>query len=355
VYAPHVKFINCVFHDNGHGIWDKQDMTEVHGCLFFYNGNNKREHALYTGNREGTKYITDNVVFAQGGYGILAHSDSAKSAQRGLHIEGNVCFDNGAITGDDQASGNLQVGGVEGVPAERIVVRNNFIYVSPGAAASKSNGLRLGFEDRGNVDLRLLDNYVVARRPLRVWWWQRVECAGNTILADGEACELLTPEGTDPARYLWDYNTYFIAGRDGPSFVSNSKEYSFARWRQGVGLDANSRYVWAPSGVPEATRVFVRPNRYEAGRAHIVVFNRGARERVEVSLGGLLARGQAFEIRDAQNYYAGPVLRAVYNGGPVSLPLKPGEPARPTGRVERTPSHTAPELAVFVLIPGGSE
>ncbi|HWS87556.1 MAG TPA: right-handed parallel beta-helix repeat-containing protein [Pyrinomonadaceae bacterium] len=349
VYAPHVKFINCVFHDNGHGVWDKQDMTEVHGSLFYYNGNNKREHALYTGNGEGTKYVTDNVVFAQGGYGILAHSDSAKSAQRGLHIEGNVCFNNGAITGDDQATGNLQVGGVEGVPAERVVVRNNFVYAAPGAAASKSNGMRLGFEDKNNVDLKLLDNYVVARRPLRVWWWRQVECAGNTIIADGEACELLTPEGAETSRYLWDFNTYLLAGRGGASFVGDSKEYGFAGWRQKVRLDVNSRYIATPPAGAEAPRVFVRPNRYEAGRAHIVVFNRGARERVEVDLGGLLAKGQGFEIRDAQNFRGAPVSRGVYNGGPISLPLQPGEVARPAGRVERAPTHTAPEFAVFVL------
>lgn len=353
LYAPHVKFINCVFHDNGHGIWDKQDMTEVHGCLFYYNGNNKREHAIYTGNSEGTKYITDNLVFAQGGYGILAHSDSPKSAQRGLHIEGNVCFNNGAITGDDQTTGNLQVGGVEGVPAERIVVKNNFVYAAPGAPASKSNGLRLGFEDRRNLDVRLLDNYLVARRPLRVWWWRRIECAGNTIIASGEACELLSPEGAEPPDYRWDYNTYLGAGGEPPSFVSNSKEYSFARWRQKVGLDANSRYAAdAPAG-GEGPRVFLRPNRYEAGRAHIVVFNRGAHERVAVDLGGLLSAGQQFEIRDAQNFHAAPVVRAVYDGGPVWLPLKLSETAAPVGRVEKAPLHTAPELAVFVLSPRG--
>lgn len=352
VYAPHVKFINCLFHDNGHGVWDKQDMTEVHGCLFFYNGNNKREHAVYTGNREGTKYITDNVVFAQGGYGILAHSDSGKSAQRGLHIEGNVCFNNGAITGDDQTTGNLQVGGVEGVSAERVVVKNNFVYAPPGPA-SKGNGLRLGFEDRDNADLRLLDNYVVARRPLRVWWWRRVECAGNTILSDGEACELLTPEGAEASQYLWDFNTYLAAAGGGSSFVSNSREYSFARWREKVGLDANSLYAAAPAGGAGDARVFLRPNRYEAGRAHVVVFNHDARERVEVELGGVLAKGQEFEIRDAQNFHAAPLVSAVYDGRPVSLPLRLAEVARPAGRVERAPSHTAPRFAVFVLGPRG--
>ena len=117
-----------IFHDNGHGIWDKEDMTEVHGCLFFFNGTNKREHALYIGNAVGTKFITDNILFAQGGYGILAHSDSSSSSQKGLHLEGNVSFNNGIITDDDQRTGNLQVGGVSGVSAERIVLKNNYIY-----------------------------------------------------------------------------------------------------------------------------------------------------------------------------------------------------------------------------------
>ena len=152
--CPNVKFINMIFHDNGHGIWDKEDMTEVHGCLFFYNGNNKREHALYIGNSAGTKYITDNIVFDQGGYGILAHSDSASSSQKGLHIEGNVSFNNGALTGDDQKTGNLQVGGVRGVSAERIVLKATTSYNPAANANNKNNGIRLGYEDMANKDLR---------------------------------------------------------------------------------------------------------------------------------------------------------------------------------------------------------
>ncbi|HEV2704442.1 MAG TPA: right-handed parallel beta-helix repeat-containing protein [Pyrinomonadaceae bacterium] len=353
IYAPHVKFINCVFHDNGHGIWDKQDMSEVHGCLFYYNGNNKREHALYVGNGEGTKFITDNVVFAQGGYGILAHSDSPKSTQRGLHIEGNACFANGAITDDDQTTGNIQVGGVSGVPAARIVVRNNFVYSPPESAASKSNGLKFGYEDKQNLDLKLLDNYVVARRPLRVWWWQRVECAGNSFITDDEACELLTPEGFEPSSYFWDFNSYTTTGGQGAAFVNNSKTYSFPRWRERTGLDAHSQYLVPLAGATAAIppRVFVRPNRYEPGRAHIIVFNRGARERVAVELAGILAPGQEFEIRDAQNFYGTPVARGVYDGSSISLPLHLRDVAQPVGRVEKAPRHTSPAFAVFVLLP----
>jgi hypothetical protein len=223
--------------------------------------------------------------------------------------------------------------------------------VSPGAAASKGNGIRLGFGDKNNLDLRLLDNYVVGRSALRVWWWRSVECAGNTIFSGGEACELLTPGGAQPADYLWDFNTYFGAsGGGGPSFVSDSKTYSFARWREKSGLDAHSRFSEAPARGADALRVFVRPNRYEAGRAHVVVFNWEGRERAEVELGGLVAPGQGFEIRDAQNFFGAPVARGRYDGKPVTLPLKLAAIASPVGRTEKNPPHTGPEFGVFIVI-----
>ena len=43
----------------------------------------------------GTKFITDNILFAQAGYGILAHSDSSSSSQQGLHWRGMSVFNNG--------------------------------------------------------------------------------------------------------------------------------------------------------------------------------------------------------------------------------------------------------------------
>ncbi|HEV2761355.1 MAG TPA: right-handed parallel beta-helix repeat-containing protein, partial [Pyrinomonadaceae bacterium] len=347
VYARGVKLVNMVFHDNGHGVWDKQDGTEISGCLFYYNGNNKREHALYVGNNAGTKLIADNILFSQGGYGILAHSNSTPGAQRGLHLEGNVAFNNGLLTADDQTTGNIQVGGVRGVPAERIHISNNYVYTSEGSAASKSNGIRLGYEDASNVDARLLDNYVVARAPFRVWWWRALEFQGNTVCSREETFELRLPEGANPAEYLWDFNTYFGASAGRPTFVRDSRAYDFARWRQATGFDAHSRFEQTRR--PSGTKVFVRPNRYEAGRAHVVVFNWDGRERVEADLGGVLKPGAEFEVLDAQNYFGGAVLRGRFDGSPVSLPLNLKRVAPPVGNVERAPAHTAPEFAVFVV------
>ena len=344
VYAPNVKFINMIFHDNGQGIWDKQDMTEVHGCLFFYNGNNKREHALYIGNAVGTKYITDNIVFDQGGYGILAHSDSSSSSQRGLHIEGNVSFNNGILTLDDQKTGNLQVGGVRGVAAERVVLKNNYIYNPVGNATNKNYGIRVGYEDTNNKDVKLLDNYIVSRVPLLIWWWQRVDFQGNTIYSEGESLDLKFSAGVDTSTYRWDFNTYLSPQ---PTFANDLAMSSFSRWRQKTGFDSHSQAV--ATRRPAGVQIFVRPNRYEAGRANIIVYNWDLSNQVAVDLSSLLSPGASFEIRDAQNYFGDPLVQTTYRGGPVALPMKLSRMALPVGNVERVPRHTAPEFAVFVL------
>jgi hypothetical protein len=345
VYAPNVKFINMIFHDNGQGIWDHQDMTEVHGCLFFYNGNNKREHGLYMGNAVGTKYITDNILFAQGGYGILAHSDSSSSSQKGLHLEGNVSFNNGSITNDDQKTGNLQVGGVSGVSAERIVLRNNYIYNTATNATSKNHGIRLGYEDNSNKDVSVLDNYVVSKVPFVVWWWQTVNFEGNTIYSTGgDVLELKRPAGVVSSNYRWDFNKYFATA---PSFSNENQTLGFRDWRRLTRLDSHSQT--ASNSRPNGVQIFVRPNRYEAGRANIVVYNWDLKDQVAVDVSSVLTIGNSFEIRDAQNYFAEPVLRGTYKGGPVLLPMKLSAITVPIGNVERFPRHTAPEFGVFVL------
>ena len=345
VYAPHVKFINMIFHDNGHGIWDKQDMTEVHGCLFFYNGTNKREHALYIGNSVGTKYITDNIIFAQGGYGLLAHSDSLSSSQKGLHLEGNVSFNNGIITNDDQKTGNLQVGGVSGVSAERIVLKSNYIYNTTTNATHKNNGIRLGYQDTANKDVTMLDNYVVSKAPLLIWWWQAVNFEGNTIYSTGgDLIELKWRAGALSSNYQWDFNKYFATS---PSFSNDNQTLSVRDWRQLTRLDSHSQI--ASTSRPNGVRIFVRPNRYEAGRANIVIYNWDLKDQVVVDVSSVVSIGSSYEIRDAQNYFGEPVLRGTYKGGPLLLPMKLTAVHVPVGNVERIPRHTTPEFGVFVL------
>jgi hypothetical protein len=353
VYASNVKFINMVFHDNGHGIWDKKDMTEIYGCLFYFNGNNKREHALYLGNTVGTKYIVDNIMFAQGGYGILGFSGAAPNTLNGFHIEGNVAFNNGILTLDDSTTGNIQVGGGMGVSVERLVVRDNYVYNTTSNAISKNCGIRLGYEDTANKDLQLLNNYIVSKVPLRVWWWQNIEAQGNTIYSKNYSTDLKIPSGVDPSVYYWDSNTYLSARKSGPIFLKDDVTYTFSSWKDATGLDRNSQVTQDASLRPTGVKTFLRPNRYEPKRGHLVVYNWDLRNWITVDLSSLgLEIGDTYSIYDVQNYFGGPVAQGTYDGYEVYLPLNLRETSQPIGNVERIPSHTAPEFAVFLVKEG---
>jgi hypothetical protein len=96
-------------------------------------------------------------------------------------------------------------------------------------------------------------------------------------------------------------------------------------------------------------RVFVRPNKHDPGRAHVIVHNWDRLPTVELDLSpARLASGERFELRDAQNIFAPPVASGRFGDGRVRVSLRSLEPAAPIGNVA-VPAHTAPEFAVFVL------
>ena len=94
----------------------------------------------------------------------------------------------------------------------------------------------------------------------------------------------------------------------------------------------------------------VRPNKYEKGRAHIIVlnFDKGSTVSVDLSNSGL-SGGQSYEIRDAQNFYGAPVVTGTYNGGSITLPMTQTAAAQMINYT--TPPHTSSEFGVFVVLP----
>ena len=113
----------------------------------------------------------------------------------------------------------------------------------------------------------------------------------------------------------------------------------------------SNTYGTTPSGV----FVGIRPNAYEAGRANIAVFNWGLSPTVQVNLSGVnLPIGTRFEVRDAQNFFAAPVVTGTYAGGPITLPMTGLTAAPPIGNAPIVPLHTAPQFGAFVLLPLGA-
>lgn len=101
---------------------------------------------------------------------------------------------------------------------------------------------------------------------------------------------------------------------------------------------------------PTGTKVFVRPNRFEAGRANVIVYNWSNAGSVSADLSAVLQVGDRYEIRNAQNFYAAPIASGTYAGGSVSIPIIPITPVLPIGRASTTPPSTGAEFGVYVVL-----
>src|SRR6185369_1822004 len=140
-----------------------------------------------------------------------------------------------------------------------------------------------------------------------------------------------------PLATAWNDNSYSRSSA-GVDFLGNSTEYGFYDWQNTTGYDNHSIYnAVNPSG----TKVFVRPNRYEAGRANIIVYNWDNLNEVTVNVSSAIATGAAYEVRNAQDFFAPPVLSGIFDGQPLVLPMTGLTVAIPNGPL-LTPPPTGP-------------
>jgi len=346
IYAANTKYINLTVRDNGHGfgLWNEEGGTEIYGCLVFNNGNNKKEHGIYGHNKAGTHLIRDNVIFNNAGYGLHLYANSTKSSVSGFTIEGNTVFNNGALMLEDQVADQILVGGVKGVPAERVSLSSNYVFNELDAPTSKNRGVRLGYEDTFNKDVKLIDNYIVSKVPLRILWWQTVEVRGNTIYSAGKNVEIREPV-SQPTRYIWESNVYLSRANQKPDFLLNGANVTFADWTAERRMDRNTRLV--PIDTEDA--VFVRPNKYERGRGVVAVFNWKRSSEIQIDLSSILRKGERYEIRDVQDPFGNPVAKGIFGFGSVTLPLTSKNVVVPIGKVERVPAHTGIEFGAFLV------
>lgn len=315
--GSHSKLVNSVVHDivgNGVGIWRKAVGSEVYGCLIYNNGwkapDRGHGHGIYQQSESPAdpQRILNNLVWQNLGGGIDPHGSGT---MRGFLISGNIVF---------------------------------------------RNTLNLGFYDTLH-DCLVIDNRVEgAIRTLFYKWVTGTVLRGNYVtenlqldlgadavvelnIARGAKVQLGAPLSE---AYRFDRNLY----RGGPLSLSDVDGElgvgGFEDW-QALGLDPKGLYL----GPFAEVDVFVHPNDYAPGRAHVAVFNWPRHASVEVDLAEVLEPGQAFEIRDAQNYFGGPVAVGEYDG-PIALPLELSERSLRNGL--GTPAHTGAEFGAFVVI-----
>jgi hypothetical protein len=297
--SNHIKLINLVIHDMpGQGIasYAPNSESEFYGNLIYYNGTNNFDHGVYAQNGDGQKRLVDNVVFHQSGWGLhLYGSDTARLDN--FTVEGNIVFENGSVR--NTRTTNILLGG--GQAAHSPVLRANYVYHSP--AFGDGTSLDFGYMawgagcDNGTV----VDGYYVSPYKALTYKGTNTTMTGNTFYGP-------------------------VLGTSAGQFPNNT----FTTTR------------------PSTNKVFMRKNQYEAGRANIVVFNWQLLDSVSVDVSSVLAVGDAYEVRNVQNFSGTPVLTGTYSGGPVSLPMTNLVSAKPANSAFPTPS-TGKEFNAFVL------
>ncbi len=339
-WAPGSKFINNVIHDTRMGIsmWTEATDAEAYGNIIYNNGFQASDrghgHGFYVQNNTGTKYITDNIIFNQFDNGIQAYG-SDQAQVRNITLEGNVVFNNGSIAGDP--ADDVVFAGGGGVRGARLI--NNYFFFTP---LTNRGYNQLGWGG-ANEDLTAEGNYFMGGfESVAMGNWQSVKFQNNHIYSQGKY-DLILSTSNSTAGYVWNGNTYYGSGM----FMVNTSGTSFEGWQVKTHLDGKSTYR---SGDPTGIWTFVRPNKYEQGRANIVIYNWDQADSVAVDLHGVLTPGRRYEIRDAQNFLAGARATGTFNGSPVRISMTGLSVAAPNGLVPVPPHHTAPQFGAFVVI-----
>ena len=372
-WAPGTKLINCIIHDTSMGIemWDEATDSDAYGNLVYnvggYGSDRGHGHGFYLQNAApSVKHIFDNITFNNFGNGFQIYGSGSAYVQN-FDVEGNVSFNNGTLAlGSNTANGTVSAGPrtdnmlfAQGNGGPKgMVLKNNYLYHTPDADDGYSE---LGYlwTPRAN-DLVATGNYFMGGiEAADVYRWDSVVFQNNVVYSKHNTeTNLIYRDDQNPHNYQWNNNQYYGSGRwvvmpgcdDFP--CGNSSGYDFAGWKAATGVDANSTFT---AGPPTGVWTFVRPNTYEAGRANIVIYNWDLRSNVQVDLSSSgIKTGDAYQIRDGENFFGAPVVSGTYNGQPVTIPMTGLQVALPFGVVPNPQPHTAPQFGVFVLLSGSS-
>lgn len=377
-YAPGVSFyegtgnklVNCYIHDTGEGFWvglgSKQ--TEIYGCYIYNNGSQNltttntdgsarapdtrgHGHGIYARSAAPTTLFAENVIFNQFGLGIQCYTTSSSQPLIGFRIEGNISFGNGRNSQSGDWETQILLGG--GGLADQALVFTNFALGPDSGSTTTTfgSGAGVGDNNTGNGSIILSGNHWLGDYNFIKCW---TNCVFTNNSVQGKIAILNTTfaipakglTAPDAAHvYDWNRNTYNI-GWDKPFYVStNAYHLSFAQWQATNGFDANSTFS---TSLPTGTEIYIRTNKYDPNRAHIVVLNWVSNSTVNVDLSGYVQTNQAYEIRSAQNPLAAAVVAGTYAGTPVTLPMRNLPVALPTGKTT-APAETGPFFNVFVL------
>jgi parallel beta-helix repeat protein len=345
-YSPNCIFINLVIHDQTrHGIYLSQRSSGnlIYGCLIYNNGwrspDNAEGHSLYIQGSSGTREISDNLLFNSAGVGMHVY-DNGGQPLVGVTMDGNVAFNAGSLQNVRGYQDWVIGADSPSRYADQIVFKNNMGYRRPGSPAYSQ--VEMGREGV-NGTVTMSENYMPLGLLMNNWTLATV--TGNTFAPRNSAYAVDLRQSSAVLSAAWDNSIY--SSPAGKGFRHNSTACTFSEWRSATGYDSSSTDM---AGSLTGSKVFVRPNLYENGRANIIVYNWDNLSTVPVDVSWVLPVGTAYEVRNAQDFFGAPVLNGTFDGQPLQLPMTGLTVASPLGGM-LTPPPTGPTFNVFVLLP----
>jgi hypothetical protein len=347
VNASHVKLVNLIVHDGGIGFYTFSDPLdiEIYGCLAYNNGWQDsifgNGHGIYAKSTTGPVYLRDNILFNQFGYGLHIYTIAGPDGLTNLHAEGNVAFNNGAVTADpvNSPSANILFGG--SMPVRNGTLLDNMTYFSPNVGV---HNLLIGFGATVNQNVTVRNNYAVGGMLLaEIGRWQSFTMTDNSFF--GATSDMLWLRDSTRSGFQLAHNRYY---RD-PSAEAwgyINTDYGFAQWQQVAAVGATDRTVTSDPAEP---KVFLRPNRYEPGRANLIIYNWSRQAAVPVDLSSIVRVGDHYEVRNVQDLFGAAVSSGTYGGGPVDVPMTGVTPVPLIGGSPTPPPQTGPDFGVFVV------
>lgn len=348
-YVPNMSFINLVVHDaTREGFYVSQQGSNdlIYGCVIYNNGwyspDNAEGHGVYVQGADGDREVDDNLAFNNAGAGLQIYDNTPGYYLAGITLNGNVAFNAGAIQ-NKRFYRDILVGvDAPAISADRIVFKNNMGYL-PLYPANGDDACQIGREGI-NGGVAILNNYLPS--GLEVNNWTIAAVSGNSISCETTNYVVSLDEAQATLSAAWNNNSYVVPATSG-GFLSDTDVLTFEEWQTVTGFDANSTYSTV---TPGPNRTFIETNAYDAGRANIIVYNWNNLANVAVDVSSALAYGTPFEVRNAEDYFAPPVLSGFYTNQLLNLPMTGLTVAVPNGPM-LTPPPTGPTFNVFVLLP----
>ena len=346
IRTDHGRFINLVLHDaNTHGanLWTPGVDAELYGSIIYNNGTHENlDHGVYVHNDTGMKRVTDNVFFNNYARGIQVYASHKNDVLRNVVAEGNIAFNNGTISARSTRVNllfNAQT------PVEGMAALGNVLFFSPGTAGTN---LSAGKFPQRYRDIVVRGNVLVGGEAGLEFGqaWSSAIVEHNVFVVEDGAVGARITGGAAARAYRWRDNSYH-ASAEAKAWAFDGTRYAFAKWRARTGLGTADRVLPRPA----SPLVVVRPNRYEAGRAHVAVVNYTGLSSVDVNVSGVLRAGDRYVVHNVQDLWGAPAASGVYRGGElISLPMRGVAPPPPLGRrTPREPVRTGPRFDVFLL------